>query len=212
MPEYTLYLVTDRSLSQGRATVEIVRAAIAGGVTCVQLREKHCPTREFLHEARRLKKLLAGTSIPLIINDRIDVALAMGADGVHLGQNDMPIREARRLVGEAMLIGISTESVDDALRAEAEGADYLGLSPVFATPTKTDTAAPLGLEGVRRIRAAVSLPLVAIGGIDQNNAPEIIRAGADGVAVISAIVAAACPQRAAATLKQRIQSARHEAP
>ena len=208
--DYSLYLVTDRGLSLGRDTVNIVRAAIAGGVTCVQLREKHCATRAFIDEARALKTLLdtLANKIPLIINDRLDIALAIGADGVHLGQTDMPIRDARRLVGPSMIIGISAESIADAIRAEAEGADYIGISPVFATLTKADTAPPLGLDGIRQIRAAVSLPLVAIGGIQEENASAVIRAGADGVAVVSAIVAAACPRKAAAGLKQQIQSAR----
>lgn len=210
MIDYTLYLVTDRGLSLGRATVNIVRAAVAGGVTCVQLREKHCSTRAFIEEARALKTLLDAleTKIPLIINDRLDVALAIGADGVHLGQTDMPIADARRLVGAAMIIGISAESITDAIRAETAGADYIGISPVFTTPTKQDTALPLGLEGIRQIRAAVRLPLVAIGGIQQDNAHAVIRAGADGVAVVSAIVSAACPRKAASALKQQIQSAR----
>ena len=210
--DYSLYLVTDRGLAQGRETVNIVRAAIAGGVTCVQLREKHCATRVFIEEAQVLKALLdtLAYKIPLIINDRLDIALAIGADGVHLGQTDMPIRDARRLVGSSMIIGISAESIADAIRAEAEGADYIGISPVFATPTKADTAPPLGLEGVRQIRAAVSLPLVAIGGIQKENASAVIRAGADGVAVVSAIVTAACPRKAANALKQQIQSARDE--
>ena len=210
MPDYSLYLVTDRSLSLGRATAEIVRAAVKGGVTCVQLREKHCSTREFINEARRIKEELTIAGIPLIINDRLDVALAVGAEGVHLGQSDMHITDARRLVGNSMLIGISAESLDDAILAEAEGADYIGISPVFTTPTKTDTAAPLGLDGIRRIRAAVSLPLVGIGGLNQGNVPDVLRAGADGVAVVSAIVASACPQSAAAALKQRILSVKHE--
>lgn len=212
MIDYSLYLVTDRELALGRKTVNIVRAAIAGGITCVQLREKHCATRDFIDEARALKTLLDGlaTRIPLIINDRLDVALAIGADGVHLGQTDMHIRDARRLVGPLMIIGISAESIPDAIRAEAEGADYIGISPVFVTPTKIDTAPPLGLEGVRQIRAAVSLPLVAIGGIQQENAGAVISAGADGVAVVSAIVAAPCPHKAAAALRQQIQSAREK--
>ncbi|MBV5319052.1 MAG: thiamine phosphate synthase [Desulfobulbaceae bacterium] len=210
MVDYSLYLVTDRGLSLGRATVNIVRAAIAGGVTCVQLREKHADTRAFLEEARALKELLVAleASIPLLINDRLDVALAIGADGVHLGQSDMPLADARRLLGDTMLIGISAESLEDAVRAEAEGADYIGISPVFTTSTKADIAPPLGLEGIRRIRAAVSLPLVAIGGIHQENAGAVIRAGADGVAVVSAIVSATCPRSAATALKQQIQSAR----
>ncbi|WP_319585879.1 thiamine phosphate synthase [uncultured Desulfobulbus sp.] len=210
MIDFSLYLVTDRGLSQGRTTIDIVRSAISGGVTCVQLREKQGSTREFIAEALAIRAMLDGleTRIPLIINDRIDVAMAIGADGVHLGQTDMHIRDARRLAGSSLFIGISVESVADAFRAEAEGADYIGVSPVFATPTKNDTALPLGLEGIRAIRAAVSLPLVGIGGIKVENAAEIIRAGADGVAVVSAIVSASCPQSAATALKQRIQSAR----
>jgi thiamine-phosphate pyrophosphorylase len=210
MVDFSLYLVTDRGLSQGRATIDIIRAAISGGVTCVQLREKHCAIRDFITEARLVRELLATleSPIPLIINDRIDVALAVGADGVHLGQTDMHIRDARRLAGSSLLIGISAESVEDALRAEAEGADYIGISPVFTTATKNDTAPPLGLEGVRAIRDAVSLPLVGIGGVKTENAAKIILAGADGVAVVSAIVSAPCPQSAAKALKQQIQSAK----
>ena len=212
MIDYSLYLVTDRALSLGRSTVEVVRAAIRGGVSCVQLREKGCSTREFMDEARLLKALLAGTGVPLFINDRLDVALAVGADGVHLGQNDLAIADARRLVGNRMIIGISAESVADAIRAEAEGADYIGASPVFTTPTKTDTASPLGLDGLRAIRRAVQLPLVAIGGINADNAAQVLRAGADGLAVVSAIVSAPCPRTAAAGLRQRIQSTHNEEP
>jgi thiamine-phosphate pyrophosphorylase len=208
MPDLSLYLVTDRGLSLGRATVDIVRAAVAGGVTCVQLREKECSTRQFVAEARAVRELLAGTGIPLIINDRIDVALAVGADGVHLGQTDMHIADARRLVGTDMLIGISAECVEDAVRAQAEGADYIGISPVFSTPTKTDTAPALGLDGVALIRAAVSLPLVGIGGIGPGNAAEVIRAGCDGVAVVSAIVSAPDPRKAATELKTIIRQAK----
>ena len=212
MFDYSLYLVTDRTLSLGRSTVEVVRAAIRGGVSCVQLREKGCSTREFMDEARLLKALLAGTGVPLFINDRLDVALAVGADGVHLGQNDLPIADARRLVGNRMIIGISAESVADAVRAEAEGADYIGASPVFTTPTKTDTAPPLGLDGLRAIRRAVQLPLVAIGGINADNAAQVLRAGADGLAVVSAIVSAPCPRTAAAAIRQQIETTRDEEP
>lgn len=199
--DYSLYLVTDRSLSLGRSSEEIVVAAIRGGVTCVQLREKHCSTRKFIREARRLQPILHHSGIPLIINDRLDVALAIGADGVHLGQNDMHIGDARRLLGEKMIIGISAENLDDAIVAEQQGADYIGISPVFATDTKNDAAAPLGLEGIRRIRRAVNIPLVGIGGIHVGNVHEVQRAGADGVAVVSAIVSADCPETAASELK-----------
>lgn len=210
MIDFSLYLVTDRTLSLGRTTVEIVRAAVHGGVTCIQLREKECSTRTFIEEGRLIRRLLdeLEADIPLIINDRIDVALAVGAEGVHLGQTDMPLADARRIAGSSLIIGISAESVADAIRAEAEGADYIGISPVFATTTKTDIAKPLGLGGIHAIREAVSLPLVGIGGIKAENAADIIRAGADGVAVVSAIVSAPCPASAASALKKQILSAR----
>ncbi|MFH2132486.1 MAG: thiamine phosphate synthase, partial [bacterium] len=168
--DYSLYLVTDRTLSRGRSTLEVVTAAIQGGVTCVQLREKACSTREFMDEALALKSVLLRYGIPLLINDRVDIALAVNADGVHLGQSDMRIADARRILRPTMIVGISAESVADAIQAEAEGADYIGISPVFATGTKTDTAPPLGLEGVRRIREQVKIPLVGIGGIHAGNA------------------------------------------
>lgn len=199
--DYSLYLVTDRSLSRGRSIEEIVSGAVRGGVTCVQLREKHCSTREFVRQARSLQPILSKYNIPLIINDRLDVALAVGADGVHLGQSDMHIGDARRLMGKKIIIGISAENLDDAIVAEKEGADYIGMSPVFATETKTDTAAPLGLDGIRQIRKVVKIPLVGIGGIHAANLREVVWAGADGVAVVSAIVSADCPETAASELK-----------
>ena len=205
--DYSLYLVTDRALARGRATAEIVREAVAGGVTCVQLREKNGGTREFLDEARTVQAALRGTGVPLLVNDRVDVALAVGADGVHLGQRDMPIADARRLGPSGWIIGVLAECVEDAIRAEQEGTDYIGVSPVFATPTKTDTALPLGLAGLRQMRAAVRLPLVAIGGIHASNAREVIRAGADGLAVVSAIVSADSPREAARQLRREIKEA-----
>ncbi len=201
-PDYSLYLVTDRKLSLGRPLVDVVTAAVAGGVTCVQLREKECSTRAFVEEAEALHALLNPLHIPLIINDRIDVALAVGAEGVHLGQTDMKLTDARRIVGQDMVIGISVESLEDALEAGAGGADYLGVSPVFSTPTKADTAAPLGLEGLAAIRAAVDIPLVAIGGINSTNCAAVVSAGADGLAVVSAIVSAASPTDAARELRR----------
>ncbi len=206
--DYSLYLVTDRALSRGRATAEIVRAAVSGGVTFVQIRDKTGSTREFLDEARAVKDVLQGTGVRMVVNDRVDVALAAGADGVHLGQRDMPIVDARRMVPSHWIVGISAESVEDAIRAEREGADYIGMSPVFSTPTKTDTAAPLGLEGVRRLRAAVRIPLVAIGGIHAENAADVIRAGADGIAVVSALVSAEDPYESALELRRAIDEGR----
>jgi thiamine-phosphate pyrophosphorylase len=177
-------------------------------VTCVQLREKTCATREFIEEALAVKEFLRPRGVPLIINDRLDVALAVGADGVHLGQKDMPLAAARAIVTDTMLIGISAESLADAVAAQQGGADYLGVSPIFATPTKTDAAAPLGLVGLQAIRRAVDIPLVGIGGLNRQNAAAVVRCGADGVAVVSAIVAAEDPEQAARELLQVIRSAR----
>ena len=206
--DYALYLVTDRWLARGRSTLEIVKAAVSGGVTCIQLREKACSTREFIAQALAIKTFLGTRKIPLIINDRLDVALAVEADGVHLGQSDMPLEMAQKIAGPSMLIGISAESVQDAIAAENGGADYLGISPIYATPTKTDTAPPLGLPGLREIKKRVHIPLVGIGGLNASNAAEVIRNGADGVAVVSAIVAADEPETAAKHLKQIIDEAR----
>ena len=206
--DYSLYLVTDRDLARGRSTFEIVKAAVDGGVTVVQLREKHCSTREFIEQALAIKNFLKARKVPLIINDRLDVAQAVKADGVHLGQTDMPLEMAKDILGDSMLIGISAESLEDAIAAEKGGADYLGVSPIYTTSTKTDTAPPLGLAGLREIRKAVSLSLVGIGGLNKENSAEAIRSGADGVAVVSAIVAADDPRAAASALRQVITEAR----
>jgi len=210
--DYTLYLVTDRDLSRGRSTLDIVEAAVRGGVSCVQLREKTVSAREFIQEARSIQAFLKACRIPLIINDRLDVALAVGADGVHLGQKDMPLAMARAIVKDTLVIGISVESTADAVTAERDGADYLGVSPIFDTPTKTDTAPALGVKGLQRIRQAVSLPLVAIGGLNHHNAAAVIQNGADGVAVVSAIAAADDPRQAAADLRKTIRRAREMHP
>ena len=210
--DYSLYLVTDRGLSRGRTTLEIVVAAVNGGATVVQLREKACSTLEFIHQALSINAFLKTRGIPLIINDRVDVAQAVAADGVHLGQKDMPLETAKGILGDTMIIGISAESLADAIAAEKGGADYLGVSPIYTTPTKTDTAPAIGLEGLREIRRAVRLPLVGIGGLNRANAAEVIRNGADGVAVVSAIVAADNPEVAARELRQVINEARQHEP
>jgi thiamine-phosphate pyrophosphorylase len=206
--DYSLYLVTDRGLARGRSNIEIVTAAVRGGVSVVQLREKDCSTREFIEQGLAIKKILKDHGVPLIINDRLDVAQAVDADGVHLGQTDMQLAFAKRILGDSMIIGISAESVQDAIEAEKGGADYLGVSPIYATPTKTDAAPALGLDGLREIRKAVRLPLVGIGGLNTENAADVIRNGADGVAVVSAIVAADDPETAAGSLKKIIAGAR----
>lgn len=196
-----LYLVTDQALTGGRALEEVVAAAVQGGVTCVQLREKQLGTADFLAQALALKALLAPRNIALVINDRVDVALACGAQGVHLGQSDMPVEDARRLLPPDVFIGWSVESMEDVARSAALPVDYLGVSPIFATPTKTDTKSPWGLDGLRQVRAATTLPLVAIGGLHAGNAVEVLRAGADGLALVSALCSVADPQAAAATLR-----------
>ena len=206
--DYSLYLVTDRSLSRGRATLEIVKIGVTGGVTCVQLREKNCSTRKFIKETLSVKKYLKKHNIPLIINDRVDVAQAIQADGVHLGQTDMPLTMAKDILKDSMIIGISVESLEDAIRAQKDGADYIGISPIFATPTKSDTAPPIGLEGLKEINKAVSLPKVAIGGLNRKNAGEVILNGADGIAVVSAIVSADDPRKAAEELSYIVKQAR----
>ena len=206
--DYSLYLVTDRGLARGRSTLEIVRAAVQGGVTCVQLREKECSTLDFIEQAITIKDFLKTRGVPLIINDRVDVALAIEADGVHLGQTDMPLKIAKKILADSMIIGISAESLEDAIEAEKGGADYLGVSPIYGTPTKTDTAPPLGLDGLRAIRQAVHVPLVGIGGLNRDNSAAVIQNGGDGVAVVSAIVATDDPEAAAGELKQLIDEAK----
>ncbi len=205
--DYSLYLVTDRKLARGRSLVDLVWAAVRGGVTCVQLREKQCCSREFLELALSLKEVLTPGNIPLIINDRLDVALAAGAAGVHLGQKDIPLLRAREVAGDRLIIGISAESLEDAVLAEKGGADYIGVSPIYSTPIKTDTAESLGLEGLRQIRQMVKLPLVGIGGLNKENAGRVIRGGAEGVAVVSAIVATQDPEEAAGELLREIREA-----
>jgi len=202
-----LYLVTDRRFCGDRSLEAVVAAAVQGGASCVQLREKDTDTREFVALALALKRLLAPRGIPLVINDRIDVALACGADGVHLGQSDMPPDLARRLLPPHVFIGWSVETPDDVVRSAGLPVDYLGVSPVFDTPTKTDTRTAWGLEGLRRVRLMTPLPLVAIGGIHAGNAAQVLRAGADGLAVVSALCAAEDPCAAAQALFERMEAA-----
>jgi len=202
-----LYLVTDRGLCGHRDLEEVVSLAVQGGAAWVQLREKDLPTRLFVEEARRLKKILSPLGVPLIINDRLDVVLASDADGIHIGQEDMPYDIARRLLGPKAIIGLSVETWEDVEQAELLDVDYLGVSPVFTTPTKTDTKGPWGLEGLARIRAFSRHPLVAIGGISRDNAAAVILAGADRIAVVSAICAASDPRKAAGDLCTEISRA-----
>ena len=207
--DLSLYLVTDRPLSGGRDMAWIVREAAAGGVTMVQLREKECSTAEFIQLARELKAALAPLGIPLIINDRVDVALAVDADGVHIGQSDMPYATARKLLGSNKIIGLSVETMDEVIAANALDVDYIGISPVYATPTKTDTLTPFGLDGVDEVMRCSRHRCVAIGGMNRDTVGEVIAHGVEGVAVVSAIVAAPSPREAAAELAGIIRNNRH---
>jgi thiamine-phosphate pyrophosphorylase len=196
-----LCLVTDRGLAAGRSVVDVALAAVRGGATMVQLREKEATTRAFVDEARALKAALAPFGVPLAINDRLDVALAIDADGLHVGQDDMPVETARRLMGPGKFIGLSITAVEQVLRPDAEAADYLGVGPIYAQQTKADAAAPLGVDGLRRLRGLTGKPIVAIGGLTSDNSAPVLAAGADGLAVVSAIVAAADPEAAARRFK-----------
>lgn len=202
--DFGLYLVTDRELCLGRGLEEVVELAVRGGVSLVQLREKSCSTREYIEISRRLQKILKPQDIPLIINDRVDVALAAGADGVHLGQADMAYQDARRLLGRRAIIGISAETMDQAEDVETLDIDYLAVSPIFPTPTKTDTKAPWGIEGLRQLRQRSRHILIGIGGINPSNAAEVLEAGADGLAVVSAICSAPDPGNASRRLREII--------
>jgi thiamine-phosphate pyrophosphorylase len=206
--DWSLYLVTDRPLLGGRSLEGVVEAAVRGGVTVVQLREKDCSTRDYLDLGWHLKKLLEPFGVPLIIDDRVDVALVVGASGVHIGQSDMPYHEARRLLGPDAIVGLTVDTFDDAFEAATWDVDYLGISPVFETPTKTDTGPAWGLEGVKRLRRASQHVLIGIGGINAANAGGVIRAGADGVAVVSALCAAPDPREAARELAAAVAEAR----
>ncbi len=199
-----LYLVTDRMLSKGRPVELIVEQAVKGGVTMVQLREKECTTLDFVNLAKKLKRLLTPLHIPLIVNDRLDVALAADTDGLHIGQQDMPYSIARRLLGSGKIIGLSVENIDQAKEANKMDVDYIGLSPVFVTGTKPELLHALGLEGVREIAALSRHIRVAIGGINATNAADILQAGVHGLAVVSAICSADNPLKAASQIRQKI--------
>lgn len=207
--DLSLYLVTDRDLSMGRSLEEIVEDAVKGGITMLQLREKNTSTADFYKIACSLKDLLKGHNIPLIINDRLDIAIASDADGLHIGQSDMPYSVVREILGKDKIIGLSVETIEQAREANELDVDYIGLSPVFSTNTKTDINTPLELEGIREIASFTKHKTVAIGGINTQNTGDIIKNGADGIAVVSAIISQDSPKMAAAELKKIIKEARN---
>ena len=186
--DYSIYLVTDEACLHGRQLLECVEEALAAGVTLVQYRAKDADGGVLYAEACRLKELCDKYNVPLIINDRLDIVLAVGAAGVHLGQDDLPCAVARRLLGEDYIIGVSAHNPAEAVQAVSEGADYLGCGAVFGTATKHDVA-KLGLENLRAIRKSVAVPMVGIGGITADNYAEVLATGADGAAIVSGILA-----------------------
>ena len=186
--DYSLYLVTDRSFLKDKPLHQAVEDAILGGVTLVQLREKDASTREFYEIAKEVKKVTDHYKVPFLINDRLDIAQAVNADGVHLGQSDMPINTARKILGKDKIIGISAGNVDEALEAEKNGANYIGIGTIFFTGTKKDIDTPIGIESLRKIYSSINIPAVAIGGVNESNFREVLSTGVDGISVISAIL------------------------
>ncbi len=189
--DWRLCLVADADYARGLDLLDLMMRSVEAGATLVQVRAKTLPDREFLELSQAAQTKLSKRGVPLIVNDRADIALAAGASGVHLGQEDLPLQSARALLGHGRLVGVSVTSVEEARRAWHGGADYVGAGPVFATSTKDCTAPPLGLEGLKKIRSAVRIPILAIGGLTPANARQVLDSGADGLAVISAILGAA---------------------
>ncbi|WP_336336699.1 thiamine phosphate synthase [Haloarcula brevis] len=211
MVDWDVYLVTQASLSAGRTTDDIVAAAIDGGVGVVQLREKDRSARERYELGQRVRALTREAGVAFVVNDRVDLAQALDADGVHLGDDDLPVPVARDLLGEDALIGRSVSTVDAARAAEAAGADYLGVGAVFATGSKDDIddeEHAVGTDRVAAIAEAVDVPLVGIGGITADNATDVVEAGADGVAVITAITRADDPAAATEALHSAVEQGR----
>jgi thiamine-phosphate pyrophosphorylase len=208
--DWTLYLVTDSRLIGERSLAWVVEAAIRGGAKIIQYREKNSDTRRMIESAGLLCRMCRRLGAVFLVNDRLDVALAVDADGVHLGQNDMSVALARTLLGPDKLLGVSVQDAAAMDEAENQGADYLSFSPVFATPTKPDHEEPLGLEKVRELAGRSRLPTVAIGGINRTNVAEVIRAGVRGVCVVSAVIGAFDPEQAARELHRLARAAREE--
>ncbi|QBG47612.1 thiamine phosphate synthase [Verrucomicrobia bacterium S94] len=206
---YRLYLVISEADCSGRDFVEVAEQAVQGGVDLVQLREKHAAPDEFLHKAERLQTMLQSYDVPLIINDNLDVAMQSGAFGIHVGRSDIAPAHIRSVWADCGSLGYSIEHLDQLETQDAELSDCFGISPVFKTPTKTDTITEWGLDGIRTIRQRTDKPLIAIGRISADNAADVIRAGADCLAVVSAICQAPDPKQAARQIRGQIDQALH---
>ena len=205
-PDLSLYLVLDPGLCAGVGMVETARAAVAGGATVVQLRDKAAGTARMIETGRALKAALAGTGAVLIVNDDVEAAVAIGADGLHIGQGDMAVAEARERIGAAMVLGLSVETPALAAAVDKALVEYIGAGPVFATPSKLDHKAPVGFEGLAAQVAASPVPAVAIGGLKAEHVAQVLKAGAQGVAVVSAICGQPDPKAAARALRDRIDA------
>ncbi len=205
-----VYVITDASLSLGRTHLQVVSEAIRGGADVIQLRDKNASTRELVATGEALREITRAAGKTFIVNDRIDVALAVESDGVHVGQDDMPAAMARRLIGPDKILGVSAATPDEARQAKQDGADYLGVGAIYTTLTKPDAGAATGPALLSQIRQAVDLPIVAIGGVNVHNAAEAIRHGADGVAVISAVVGAPDVARATESLRVVVEEAKRQ--
>ena len=209
---YDLYVITDETLSKGLSHAQIAERAIAGGADAIQLRDKKRSPRALLEVAQVIREITKEAGVAFLVNDSVEVALASGADGVHIGQGDLPLEAARRISPAGFIIGASAGCVHEAVLAEREGADYVALGPIFATASKTDIGPLCGLDMLRETRKAVSIPLVAIGGIGTHNVAEVIAAGADGVAVISAVSGQVDVAKAAQELKAIVTRAKAREP
>ena len=205
-----LYVITDEAIGRGRSHAEIARLACKGGADAIQLRDKACGPRELSRIGREIRAVTKETGALFIVNDRLDVALACGADGVHLGQGDLRVETARQLAPRPFIIGISVRNANEAVAAAEAGADYVAASPVFATTSKDDAGQACGICGLREIRKAVAVPLVAIGGITRDNVAEVIAGGADSIAVISAVAGQPDITAAARDLRERITAAKKQ--
>ncbi len=203
--DFSLYFIADGALAGHRDLEKIIKGAIRGGVTAIQLREKNMGMRSFTAWAAAIKRITSDFHIPLIINDRVDAALAVGADGVHLGREDMPIRYARKLLGAGRIIGLSAHTLADAREAEEQGADYVGVGSVFPTSSKKNIRGILGIEGITAIRKKIKLSMIAIGGIDTLNISSVMQTGVDGAAVISAIINSENPRQTCELFRSVIQ-------
>jgi len=203
--KFSLYLVTRRGALGEREFLNLILAAIEGGVTVVQLREKNTPTQEIISLGKKLLWFLTPLQIPLIINDRVDIALAIKANGVHLGQSDLNIRQARKILGKEVIVGISVESLAQAKIALQEDVDYLAASPLFYTKTKINCTHPWGLHHLRQLCMISRKPVIAIGGINEKNVEQVMACGTAGVAIVSAIFDSSCPRTSAQNLIKRIK-------